>query len=299
MSLSEWTHHGFIPWAPLEPTSEPSRALVLGGGGATGIGWMGGLFAELRDLGVDVRDADTMIGTSAGSVVAAHLRVGTPDEVAMARMEAGVPLEGLGRLGAADAARFVRASLLANRSEGRSLIGRASVLARTTSEDAWLEMVAADLKGVDWPRRHLLITAVDCDSGTSVVFDNDCGIPLDRAVAASCTVPGVFPPVTIDGRRYMDGGVRSVANVDLATGHDRVLVVAPIPIGFRRHDRPAHQARRLRDRSRTLVIVPDGPSRRALGPNPLDMRRAPAAVRAGREQAHRVLERVRRLWLGD
>lgn len=287
--------YGPSSWSTAIRHPSPSRALVLGGGGATGIGWMGGLIHGLRDHGVDVGVADTVIGTSAGSVVGTHLRLDVPREVGFARLEGREPLK-MGSLGVGDANRFMRAALTRSREHGRSLIGRAALKAQTSTEEEFIETVAADLAGVDWPEKRLIITAVDAATGELTLFTNDSEVPLDRAVTASCSVPGVFPPITVRGRQYVDGGVRSAANVDLAVGHDIVLALAPIPLGVRRYDWPGAQARRLRDHSRTLVIAPDGRARSMIGLNPLDVTKAPISVVAGTEQAERVAERVARLW---
>ena len=101
------TLDGYEHWRP--PTRDVERAFVLAGGGATGIAWEAGIIIGLRDGGIDVRDADTMIGTSAGSMVAAHLRVGTDEGNAFARIQEGAPLASYGRLGPSDAARYIRA----------------------------------------------------------------------------------------------------------------------------------------------------------------------------------------------
>jgi NTE family protein len=122
------------------------------------------------------------------------------------------------------------------------------------------------------------------------VFDRHCGVGLVAAVAASCAVPGIWPPVSIDGRRYVDGGVRSSDNADLAAGFARVVVLAPM--GF---ESPLPSALPLagavdqlrRDGSRVAVVVPDTPSRAAIGTNPLDPTTRGPAVRAGREQGRR------------
>jgi NTE family protein len=272
----------------------PSRALVLGGGGATGIGWLGGLIYGLRDLGIDLRNATTVFGTSAGSVTGTHLRLDTPVDIAYARLNGREPLK-LGRLGVGDAERFVRGAFSGQRNHGRAIIGRAALKARTSTEDEFVSVVAKDLEGLDWPAERLVITTVDAVTGELTLFTNDSGVPLDRAVAASCAVPGVFPAVKIQGRHYVDGGVRSAANVDLAIGHDAVLVLAPIPLAFRRYDRPGTQARRLGD-GRALVIAPDRRARALIGFNPLDMSKAPIAITAGREQAERVAAKVADLW---
>src|SRR2546430_15156041 len=86
-----------------------------------------------------------------------------------------------------------------------------------------------------WPATPLRLTGVGVESGEFRAFDRDSGVALVTAVAASAAVPGIWPPVTIDGRRYMDGGVRTVTNADLASDHDRVLLLVPIK-GFGQYE---------------------------------------------------------------
>ena len=90
-------------------------------------------------------------------------------------------------------------------------------------------MIADRLPSHAWPARALLIVAVDAHTGRHRAFDRDSGVPLVDAVAASCAVPGIWPPVTIGATRWVDGGVRSSDNADLAADHERVLVLAPMP----------------------------------------------------------------------
>jgi NTE family protein len=116
------------------------------------------------------------------------------------------------------------------------------------------------------------------------------------AVAASCAVPTVWPPVTINGTRYMDGGMRSPINADLAKGHDQVVVLAPTTAAFRRSQSLPAQLARLGDEVRSVVVSPDKTARSAIGMNVLDpSRRAPAA-RAGRKQATHALDGVAKVW---
>ncbi len=287
---------GFSPWSP--PTEDHERAFVLAGGGATGIAWEAGVIIGLRDGGVDVRDADTMIGTSAGSMVAAHLRLGTDEGNAFRRIRDGVPLADYGRLGAADAGRYVRAQLALDPRHGRAVIGRAALAARTTTEQDWLDTIGLGLAGKPWPEGRLWVTAVDAVSGTSVVFDRTSGVPLERAVAASCAVPGVFPAVEVGGRRYVDGGLRTIANADLAEGHRRVLVLAPYPVAPNVKDLPRVQLRGLRPRSRTHLVVPDARDLWAMGANPLDTSRGGSTFDTAREHGQRLAERIGDLWYG-
>ncbi len=286
----------FTDWGP--PTDRTERAFVLAGGGATGIAWEAGIVIGLRDGGVDVREADTMIGTSAGSMVAAHLRVGTDEGNAFARIQSGAPLASYGRLGPSDALRYMKAQLALDPRAGRSFVGRAALEAATTTEEEWLEAIGLGLTGVPWPEGRLYITAVDAETGTSVVFDNTSGVPLERAVAASCAVPGVFPAVEVNGRRYVDGGLRSIANADLAAGHDRVVALSPYPVASHVRDMPPVQLRALRPRSRTILVVPDAKDLWAMGANPLDMSRGAGTFETARVHGQRIAQRVGEVWHG-
>ncbi len=300
LSGSTWVleaeHHGFGAWQP--PVEQHERAVVLAGGGATGIAWEAGIIVGLRDGGVDLRDADTMIGTSAGSMVATHLRIGTQEAVAFRHIRNGEPLADYGRLGAADAGRYLRAQLALDPREGRSVVGRAALDARTPTEQDWIETIGLGLVGKEWPQGRLWVTAVDAVTGTSVVFDRGSGVPLERAVAASCAVPGVFPPVEVGGRRYVDGGLRSIANADLAQGHDRVVVLAPYPVAPNLRDLPQAQVRALRPRSRTHLVTPDPRDLWAMGANPLDTRRGGSTFDTARDHGRRLADRVGDVWHG-
>jgi NTE family protein len=102
----------------------------------------------------------------------------------------------------------------------------------TASEVDWLAVIAAAIMPVtEWPE-ELLVTAIDAHDGSLVAFDHESGVPLTLAVGASAAVPGIFPPVRIDGRRYIDGGITSDTNAHLAVGCDEVLVIAPLDRGY-------------------------------------------------------------------
>jgi NTE family protein len=166
----------------------------------------------------------------------------------------------------------------------------------TPPEQERLDVIGARLAGTDWPERDLKITAVDASTGEFRVFDRDSGVPLLSAVAASCAVPGVYPPVTIDGRRFVDGGMRSAANADLAAGYDRLVVLAPIARGI--GPMASVDAQVTGMVSRVAVVSPDKGSKVAIGRNVLDpAARAPSA-RAGRAQAATVAAQIADVWNG-
>lgn len=273
------------------------RAVVLGGGGVTGVAWETGLLQGLAEAGLDLSTADLFVGTSAGSVVAAQIASGIP----LAQLFAAQVAESSGELSARIRPAAMAQLLLAlawpgSRQRARARLGHAALRARTVSEAERHAVIASRVPTPDWPRQRLLIPAVDTETGAVVVFDRESGVSLVDAVGASCAVPLVWPPVTINGHRYMDGGMRSTANVDLAQGYERVVVIAPLPATPRREDRPEAQVARLGANVRAIVVSPDAASLAAIGRNVLDPAHRAASARAGRAQAATVAERVRAVW---
>ena len=270
---------------------------MLGGGGVTGIAWEIGIIAGLAEQGVDLTSADVVVGTSAGSFVGAQVTSGKKIEQLYSEQLADPAGRVSARLGAGALVRFLAAAAWpGNQRRARAWLGRAALKAPTPAEADHREFFVTELGTIGWPRVRLLITAVDARTGEEAVFGPDGGVGLVDAVAASCAVPLVFPPITIDGRRYVDGGVRSIANADLATGCDRVVVVAPIAFGIRRSQRIGSQLKRLGADVRSVVVSADAEARRVMGTNALDWARRAAAARAGREQARRVADAVRAVW---
>ncbi|MFI2651544.1 patatin-like phospholipase family protein [Micromonospora fulviviridis] len=268
-----------------------TRALVLGGGGVTGVAWELGLLAGLSERGLDLTAAELVVGTSAGSVVGAQVCSGTPVEELYAAQLRPAGTEVAARLGVGVLARWAWAGTRGRDAvRARARVGAMALAARTPSEQSRRAVIAARLPVAGWPARRLLVTAVDAASGEFVVFDAGSQVPLVDAVGASCAVPGVWPPVTIGGRRYVDGGVRSAVNADLARGAQRVVVLAPTRAGF-------GPMPRLSAGARVAVVSPDRAARAAIGRNVLDPARRAAAARAGFAQASAVAEEVAAVWV--
>ena len=267
------------------------QALVLGGGGVAGIAWMTGLLAGLADAGQDVTAADLVVGTSAGAVVAAQLGSGLPlgdlyaRQVDPALQSREIPAEIDLTKFAQDVGPYLAGA--ASPEDTLLLVGAFALAASTVPEADRLAVIAARLPSHDWPARPMKIVSVDCESGATAVFDASSGVGLVDAVAASCAVPGIWPPATIGGRRFMDGGVRSCDNADLAEGASRIIVVSPLGM-----DAPLPTPLPLREVVGKLraggadvtVIEPDGASREAIGANPLDPATRVPAAEAGRAQ---------------
>jgi NTE family protein len=262
-----------------------TRALVLGGGGVAGVAWELGILLGLYERGVDVRGADLIIGTSAGSVVGAQISSGT----ALERLFAAQMME---------AFRQAVAEVGPDSKAIRARIGAYALAAPTISEAERRDIIQARLPVQSWPPQRLLIVAVDTETGEEYIMDRASGVSLVDAVAASCAVPGIWPPVTIAGRRYMDGGVRSATNADLARGSDRLVILNPLreAANYLGAGTAEEAAALQREGSQVLVIAPDAASAAAIGLNPLDpATREPSAL-AGRAQGRERAESVAALW---
>lgn len=280
-------------------------ALVLAGGGLAGIAWETGVLLGIQDLEPGlaahiIGAPTTLIGTSAGSNVAAQLSSGTPLDVLFARQLDETHGEIYAEV---DFAAFM-ASIAAAQSEAtspddaRSRIGTIAKNTSTVDRDVRRRVIEARLPGMSWSDRDLRITSVDADTGVPIVFDRGSGVSLIDAVEASSAVPGIWPVVPLAGHNYIDGGVRTMANADLAVGFDPVLVLIPqserTPAGYSID--PAELESLAQ--SRVHVIYADAASIAAFGTNPLDPAvRKPSAL-AGRELGHSIAASVATFWRG-
>lgn len=276
------------------------RALVLGGGGVAGIGWETGVLFGLAEQGIDVLAADLFVGTSAGAAVAAQISSGTPlAELYDRHVFPDGPSTEIEVEFDVDKMVADWAALLSGAVPGpelRAAIGRYALTAPTVPERRRREVIAARLPSHEWPDHPLQIVTIDAATGEERVFTAEDGVDLVDVVAASCAVPGVWPPVTIEGRRYIDGGMRSTANVDLAAGHKRILVLAPVPDMGPTDPALAKAVAKVEKSAKVLTIRPDDEALVAMGANPLDPASARPAAQAGRAQAQSLAADVRAVW---
>lgn len=273
------------------------NALVLSGGGVSGVAWQAGVLLGIADVEPEAAErlrqpGTVFVGTSAGAIVASQFAGGVAlqelydlqlldDKEVGARFDVGALADTASQLlqGATDAA-DIRARL--------SSLVRSGFAAQPGDRRA---MLAARLPVQDWPTTtRLLITAVDAGTEKLRVFDGD--VDLVDAVTASSAVPLVWPAVTIDGRLYVDGGLRSSTNADVAAGAARVLVLSASGSGATTS--PAELAALAPAPVKTIAA--DLASRRAFGPNSLDTATRVASAAAGRDQGRRMASEVAAFW---
>ena len=296
-------------------------ALVLGGGGAAGNAWLIGIVAGLAETGVDLTEAaDLVIGTSSGATAAAHVRSGIPPAELLASVLSS-PVQPAGQNRApspslpmatvferiraisatATSAADLRRAMGAFGLESDAILGSAAVEQRRA-------MVAARLPRLEWPDRPMIVVAVDAHTGELAAFDRNSGVDLVDAIIASTALPGLAPTHSINGARYINGGVRSGENADLASGYANVVVLSPfggrsgpLPEGqFEGLPRKpewgtdlASEVEALRKQgSRVEVITPDADSQAAMGTNQMDPATRIPAARAGFAQGKREAARV-------
>jgi NTE family protein len=273
----------------------------------------GFLAGAQRAGGIDFRDANAFVGTSAGSIVAAHLANGIEprvpqqaDELTQAdATDPDVPMAKFDRAFRAWVNVFYPITQRATAGGGTvGALARAALLLGLPSGGRSMEELRNGYAAVLGSRfdPRLRIVAVDRQTGRRVVFGERPGAPgaeLADAISASCALPGYFAPVRIAGRQYVDGGVWSATNIDVATARrgDRILCLTPTAvlttsrwpalraIGKASELATTLEAASVRRRGATVTIVgPDARSARVLGENLMDARRLESALVQGFRQ---------------
>jgi len=286
-----------------------SRALVLGGGGPVGVAWETGVAVGLADEGIDLRNADFIVGTSAGAIVGSQLALGRSPQEMLARQQEIGAVGGI-RQRSHDVGPLIakfRELLSKDLSPEtyRRELGAFARAADAIPEEEWFPTFGEQLDAEAWPDRFIC-TAIDTADGAFVTWDRDSGVNLRRAIASSCAVPGIFAPVTINGQRYMDGGMRTTTNADLAKGYERVVVVAiagmtapsnPYAERLRRRLDAELDGLRESGAKEVVLIVPDKPTVEIAGPNLMDPSRRAELSAAGQRQGRAEASRLRD-WAG-
>jgi NTE family protein len=269
-----------------------TRALVLGGGGPVGVGWEAGLLAALSEAGVPVGSADYVVGTSAGAIVGAQLTTGRALADLVSSVGARAPW--LTDDGPVDMAEMITSRDPAD----------------ATPEAEWVAHFDF-LGGVGWPEAFHC-TSFSLSSGSFSVWDAASGVELPRAVASSCTIPGLVSPVTIGDETWIDGGARDALNADLAIGHEVVLAVSCMALHPPEGATPdmlagllpgiGQRIDELRASGSAVELVEPSEEFGALsgwGHHLMDVSRTAAAFEAGRRQGQAAAERIGTFWSGS
>lgn len=280
-----------------------------------GEAWEYGIIAGLAEKGVDLSHTDLIVGTSAGSIVGAHLAMETPADLMKHIPEA---LDGSATAQpsstASPPAPPPDLSILISKfqeidsgkrppEQVRPEIGEWALKTRPIiTEDQVVASLMRRFHEQRWPDRSYECTTVDTADGSLKVWNKDSGVPLARAVASSCAFPGVFAPITINGHRYMDGGMWSATHADLAKNYQTVIVVAPT-VGYtdevgKRFKAPLdRELKTLRDGGSDVeLIAPDAASIAAFGSSLGDASRRASAGAAGRAEGRNKAAKIRSMW---
>lgn len=298
---------------------EQPHVLVLGGGGILGEAWMSAVLAGMSEAsGFDPRECEGFVGTSAGSIVAAALAAGVDPRAGLGELpeQPAAPEAAAG--GAPEPTLLARALRIGAEASGGALGSVAAIGLRSTEPGGALVRRAAlarvpvgrrsladlgrevDRWGADWDGR-LSISALELDSGRRTMFGEE-GAPeasVSTAVEASCAIPGVFRPIVVEGRRYVDGGVWSPTNMDRARVErgTRVLCLNPLAslptsrampygaIGAWTRSLAAIEALALERRgARVTTVAPDAGSAAVMGRNFMNGGRRSETIAAGLAQ---------------
>lgn len=278
------------------------RALVLAGGGVAGIAWELGVLLGIRggapDLAPRIEDAEVIVGTSAGSTVAAQISTGRDLQELFDRQltETSSEIEvdfDVDSMMALFGSAFAEAT---SPEDMRRRIGALALAADTVPEDVRRRAVQGRLPVQEWSDRAVLIPAIDAETGELTVFTRDSGVELVDAVTASCAVPGVWPPASIKGRRYIDGGTRSTTNADLAIGAERVLVIVPVLPNVEPFAGQLELEISALDPATVFVVSADDAAMQAFGVNPLSAATRKPAALAGRILGNSVAPQIEAFW---
>lgn len=252
----------------------------------------------LRGAGVDLGEADLIVGTSAGAIAGAQLASGVLDRVVAMYQADEFPRVKV----SATTDQFIAAATRAGGEASgpddavRRIANLEPLAGELVSEDALNALFEALVPVNAWPRKRLVVTAVDAESGRRVCFEAGSEVELLDAVRASCAVPGMFPLVTIEGRRYADGGLRSAYNADLAVGSRVVVILSPLqPNPYLDGLLKAEIA--SIGSATVLVVLADERSLEAIGPNLATQSTVRAAFEAGAAQAASERDRLGASWL--
>jgi len=282
----------------IQNTNKETRAVVLGGGGVTGMAWEIGIITALLQEGIDLADADVIIGTSAGSFVGSALASGYDMKKLYDSQFDQNTLEENTSVDSEIMALWTEAFICGKDDKkkiGKMLGDIAKKYPPKISREKRQSIVESRLTTTLWPSK-LKVTAIDAETGALHVFDKDSGTPLINAVNASGAVPGLWPLVTFDERDWIDGGMVSSTNAHLADYYDKVVILSPMPQKYGLVPSVKEDVAEMQKRANVSLIVPNNDSILAIGKNPYDPAHAESSAKAGFNQGIKEVAVIYKTW---
>ncbi len=255
-----------------------------------GISWLTGVAVGLREAGIDLALADRFVGTSAGAIVGTVLAAGGDPMSLLAEPPAdAAPIE-------ADPAKLAEIFSVmftpgVDAMDARRRIGELALAAEAGDPAVHIARIGTMVGIAEWPERELVLTAVDARTGELRAWERGGAATLEQALASTTCVPGVFPPIPIAGNDYIDGGVRSSINADLALPADIVVIVEPLA-----HIFPRTPADRELGSAREISIIPDTAAIAAFGNDLFGRAALHPAFEAGVRQAADAAPLLKDVW---
>jgi len=264
----------------------------------TGIAWEIGILTGLLEAGVALYEADTIIGTSAGAFVGVALASGYD----MNRLFAAQFEPNTAEISVTASEQTMAAwyRVLAIGGSDPHRVGAAmGAVAREHPEPVSIAerrpVVEARLVTTEWPL-SLQVTALDAETGHLHAFDRTSGLALTDAAMASGAVPGVWPPVTIHGREWIDGGMVSTTNARLAEGYERIVILAPMPTSYGSIPGAVEDAEAMSATANVFLVTPDEQSIAAIGSNPYDATHRSEVATSGQAQGRSIAAAIAPMW---
>lgn len=274
------------------------KAVVLGGGGITGIAWETGLLEGLSHKGVALQTADWIQGTSAGAFVGTALSSGYSMKAYLQKLMEIDPTNDYAEVTKEVYQLWENAFVIGQTSKrlvgqqfGKIIRSHPSNVSNEKREAAIIDRLVTS----EWPN-NLGITAIDAETGELHIFDKSSNVPLIKAVSASGAVPGVWPHLNFLGKDWIDGGMVSPTNAEYAKDYDQIVILAPLTQKYGLIPDIFEVKKQLEEHSSVSLIVPDKSSVRSIGSNIYDSSRIEMIGEAGFQQGVKIAEQVSKLW---
>lgn len=276
---------------PDETPPPETISLVLGGGGPVGLSWLAGIAVGLAENSVDLSAADRFVGTSAGAILGAVLADGgDPAGLLHRPAVSAAEAESVDQTQMAEILGVLRGSGR-DPVQARRRVGELAMAASVGAPDDHIARIGGLAGVAQWPNCDLVITSVEVETGHLQAWTRNSGAEFPAALASSTAVPGVYPPIPVNGKHYIDGGMRSPVNADLAAGADVVVIIEPLAHLF-----PRTPSDRELGSATEVSIAPDSETVEIFGTDVFAASAWEPAYRAGLRQSEDAAALVRDLW---